>query len=273
MTKKKEHPKIILTKFDPKDYLGKKFGWLKVIEYIGDIHHYTKSESCYVQHLFRCKCKCGNVIITNSSQLKYGVTKSCGCYRRYNTSKLAKTHGLKFTRLYNIHRGMIDRCYYKSHKTYDRYGGRGIRICDEWYTPGVKGNPGFMNFYRWSKKHGYQDNLTIDRIDNDGPYAPWNCRWVTSKVQSNNKSNNEYIYDGEEHLTTPQFDIKYGFPEGTRYVHAKRAGRWSDAAILYGATHKSLKLRKQSKKNVYLDKDRFIHLIPSLEWQQAHKED
>jgi hypothetical protein len=75
---------------------------------------------------------------------------------------------------------MIGRCYRKGHNTYDNYGGRGITICTEWRED-------FLAFREWALSHGYADNLTIDRIDNDGNYEPTNCRWVTVSVQNTNR--------------------------------------------------------------------------------------
>lgn len=86
---------------------------------------------------------------------------------------------------------MKDRCYNPKDKRYKNYGGRGIKICDEWLHS-------FESFYEWSLKNGYQDGLTIDRIDVNGNYEPNNCRWATWDVQCNNRTNNVYIeYNGE----------------------------------------------------------------------------
>ena len=87
---------------------------------------------------------------------------------------------------------MKRRCYNPNNDSYIHYGGRGITVCDEW----LDRENGFNNFYNWSMKNGYDDTLSIDRIDNNGPYAPWNCRWVTIKVQANNKRTNHLLtYD------------------------------------------------------------------------------
>ena len=94
--------------------------------------------------------------------------------------------GRKNTRLYRIYRNMLSRCYNKKASHYLRYGGRGIKVCDEW-----KNN--FKNFYDWSIKNGYSDTLTIDRIDNNSSYYPENCRWVDIKTQSRNTSRTHLV--------------------------------------------------------------------------------
>lgn len=94
-----------------------------------------------------------------------------------------KTHGMRNTRLYNIWINMKSRCHNKNNKFYNRYGGRGIIICDEWKNS-------FINFYNWSIENGYMKNLTIDRINNDGNYEPNNCKWSNMKEQCNNRSSN-----------------------------------------------------------------------------------
>lgn len=100
-----------------------------------------------------------------------------------------KTHGLSHTRLYGIWAGMKHRCTNEKHSSYIHYGGRGIAICDEWLD--------FLSFRSWALSNGYEDELSLDRIDNDGNYCPENCRWVSLEAQANNKRGTvRYSYRG-----------------------------------------------------------------------------
>lgn len=107
-------------------------------------------------------------------------------------NKFNKKHGLSSSRLYRIYNNIKSRCNKSYAKEYENYGGRGIKICDEWL-----GEDGFVNFYNWAVTHGYSDELTIDRIDNDGNYEPENCRWVTHTIQNNNSRHANIVeYNG-----------------------------------------------------------------------------
>lgn len=97
--------------------------------------------------------------------------------------------GRKGTRLYRIYRNMLSRCNNANSPSYLRYGKRGICVCEEWAQ-------NFVSFKDWAYNNGYSDELTIDRIDNDGDYEPKNCRWVTTKDQALNTSRNRFISIG-----------------------------------------------------------------------------
>lgn len=150
---------------------GQRFGRLVVL---GNAEPDKYGASRYL-----CKCDCGNEKIVGISQLKRGTTSSCGCMKiKYGVSKKGEN-----ARLMRIWDGMRDRCLKKHDPNYHNYGGRGITICDEWTDD-------FWEFCKWARGHGYADDLQIDRIDNDGPYSPSNCRWVTPKNNSRNRRNN-----------------------------------------------------------------------------------
>lgn len=169
------------------DLTGQRFGRWTVLRYAG-FHNR--------QSFWECQCDCGKIKNVRSDHLRKGESKSCGCFRTEATAKrnaLTKTkHGMRGTRLYETWHSMKQRCSPSCPKAnYDRYYGRGIRVCPEW-------EHNFEAFYKWALSHGYDDSLSIDRIDNDGNYEPSNCRWVTEEVQANNRSSSRFItYNGE----------------------------------------------------------------------------
>lgn len=172
-----------------KDLTGQRFGYLEVLKRLEN--RMFPGGQTAPQYL--CKCACGNEVVVLGQQLVHGRATSCGCYRAEAARKKFTTHGLSNTRLSRIWRGMKDRCCNPKSKIYKHYGGRGITVCDEW-------KDSFESFYEWAMSNGYSDELSIDRINNDGNYEPLNCRWVDDKHQCNNRRSNHVItYNGETH--------------------------------------------------------------------------
>lgn len=187
-----------------RDLTGLVFGRLTAIK----LNHRDNNSNSF----WLCKCICGNKSVVRIGDLTSGNTTSCGCYRTERSNealiKRSITHGETGTRLYNIWRSMKQRCNYKKHIGYERYGGRGIGICDEW-------NNSYESFKDWAMFSGYEDNLTIDRINNDGNYEPNNCRWVDHRSQANNRRYNKKLSYKGEVLTISEWAEKLGVNKST----------------------------------------------------------
>lgn len=181
-----------------KDLKGQKFDKLTVIKQVKS----RNNNSWWL-----CKCECGNYKEIDGSHLKRGYTKSCGCEQGPK-----KKHNKCNTRIYKIWEGINYRCNCKNinSQNYKNYYLRNIKICDEWAND-------FMNFYNWAINSGYSDNLTIDRIDNNGDYEPNNCRWVNYKTQANNRRNNIIIKYNNEKRTLKEWSEILGIDYNILY--------------------------------------------------------
>ena len=163
-------------------------------------------------------CECGVKKIVRANRVRSGETKSCGCY----LIDIATTHNMAYSPENGIWRGIKKRCYNKNDKRYDRYGGRGIRVSEEWINS-------FETFYRDmgarpSNKH------SIERIDNDGDYCKENCKWATMKEQCMNRSSNHRLMYKGEMRSLKEISIMTKFPYKT-LAGRIRAGWTLDNAI------------------------------------------
>ncbi len=203
---------------------GKKFGRLTVIKRVED------NSKGMTQYLCECDCENKTKKIILWQSLKSGNTKSCGCLQKEATIKFnlntngkyksTHKHKLSKTRIYKIHSSMKQRCYNPNDENYHHYGGRNIRICDEWI-----GDDGFINFYNWSMENGYTEKLTIERIDVNGNYDPNNCKWATKKEQANNRTNTTYITFRGVTKTTLEWSIEKNIPLKTLNYRLRK--NWS----------------------------------------------
>ena len=164
---------------------GRRFGRLVAVKDAGRDHR--------KQVLWLCRCDCGSTKTAIASRLLGGNVRSCGCLHADVLKDMATKHGLvrdqntgKRARLYNAWKKMKQRCYNPNDPKYENYGGRGIAVCEEWVGD-------YKAFHDWAMGNGYRDDLTIDRINNDGNYEPGNCRWADSKTQANNRRQRRYL--------------------------------------------------------------------------------
>lgn len=206
------------------DLTGKRFGRYVVVGRADDMI----SPSGRHRIMWNCKCDCGNYKSVLGASLTAGTVVSCGCYKAELKKDLLTTHGEtvggKPSHLYRVWDGMKARCYNPKKTYYPIYGGRGIKMCDEWHYS-------FEAFRDWAMANGYANNLTIDRIDNNGDYCPENCRWVTIKEQNNNKSNSHYlIYNGEK-KTIAQWAEETGFSFHLLYLRIAKGMSVEDALL------------------------------------------
>lgn len=191
------------------DLTGRKFERLTVIKRVDDAVIPSSGKKV---HRYLCKCDCGAEKIIRKCHLTHGSIRSCGCLQRETLGNLRRKHGFSHKeRLYSVWLDMKERCRNKNNNHYMSYGGRGIKVCEEW-------NNDYLSFRNWCLSNGYKEdikasgrnNLTIDRIDVDGNYEPDNCRFITNKENCLNKRNT--MSDSERYKICPvcgsRFEVK-----------------------------------------------------------------
>lgn len=195
-------------------------------------HSLTCIRPAYLTHdrklywLFRCDC--GNYRILQARAFRtneyYHACKECT--KKYRINK-CKTHGDSYTRLYKTWSAMIERCNDIKNKN---YGGRGIKVCDEWHE--------YENFKIWALNNGYSDDLTIDRVDVDGNYEPSNCRWADMEIQSNNKRTNHYITYNGQTKTISQWSKIFNINKNSIYYRSQSKNFNTPEEIIFGKINK-----------------------------------
>lgn len=220
------------------DLTGMKFGRLKVIKLSKEV----KSGKRFRKYWW-CLCDCGNSHEVRTDGLTSGNVKSCGCMKKeqdkYNLTdkyQFKPKYEVQNRRLYQVWRGMNARCYNINDNRYDRYGKRGIIVCEEWKD--------FDTFAKWALKNNYSDNLTLDRIDNNGNYEPSNCKWSTVKEQCRNRSTNILVEYNDKLITLKELSEIIGISYSCINARYKRGKRGYD--LIKPVT----KPYKNSKKNI-----------------------
>lgn len=171
--------------------IGKKYGRWTVIEIL-DVSP-TK---------FMCRCDCGREYATFRRSLVTGGSSGC----KWCHNKIAKiSHNMTGTKLHRAWGDMKSRCVNPKNDFFKNYGGRGISVCEEWQT--------FEPFRDWSFANGYSEELSIDRINNNGNYEPSNCRWATAREQSLNKRSTRFVTINGEKITLHELAEKSGIPK------------------------------------------------------------
>ena len=199
---------IMKANYKDEKWIGQKFNRLTVIAF--ERLHYK--HGTHINWIVRCDC--GTLKSVAPYRILNGNTKSCGCLKSENTIAYNKTakkkHGGRNERLYRIWRSMKERCFCETSKDYNNWGGRGIVVCDEWKDD-------YAEFRNWALANGYEDDLTIDRIDVDGNYCPQNCRWVDWRTQSSNRQTTMRFAVNGEIKTLPELADEYGIKYTTLY--------------------------------------------------------
>ena len=213
-----------------------------------------------------CKCDCGNVVVVGGVQLRNGQKRSCGCLekerlRAFNEQMKANAKYEKPSKINHAWANMKYRCYNKNALEYSSYGGRGIRVCDEWMK--------FKPFEKWALENGYAEGLTLDRIDVNGNYEPSNCRWIDQRRQLRNKRDTIYIEYNGERKPLIDFCEELGVPYDRAFLRIKN-GKTDVSEILskeklkFKLSEDGLKkLSQRSKVPYYLEKDGVIHRFDS----------
>ena len=157
--------------------------------------------------MWECQCDCGKRSVVRAAHLISGATRSCGCdCGRWKRDPIAAKYPARLRRVW---KNMKQRCYNPKSDSFKCHGEKGVVVCEEWER--------FVPFAEWAINNGYQDHLTLDRIDNDGNYEPSNCRWATMKEQQNNRGNNRRITFNEKTQTMAMWAEELGVSHSLIY--------------------------------------------------------
>lgn len=197
---------------------GDRFNKLLILKQVENVREKTGHK----RRAFLCRCDCGNIVIIKGHDFNKNRI-SCGHCGK-NKSKEKTKKDIKVDKLYRIWYGMKKRCEDPQNHAFHYYGGKGVRICNEW-----KGDNGYDNFKTWAMNNGYSDKLSIDRINPNGDYSPDNCRWADSKTQMRNRTNNIHINFNGEMKVLSEVVEETGVKYGMLYSRIKKGMNVEDA--------------------------------------------
>lgn len=201
------------------EMIGRSFTKLTVIKFIGYRQYKTHRDKIWL-----CRCSCGNETTAIGYSLRHGGKTSCGCKRKEELGARRRTHGMTNTPEYRVWSYMLTRCYYKKHKHYNNYGGRGIGVDINWRGPN-----GFKQFYtdmgpRPSPKH------TIERVDNNLSYGPDNCIWLERRLQARNQRKTIWLEYAGQRRSVAEWAERIGIPRPT--LHNRIRSGWSPEKVI-----------------------------------------
>lgn len=201
------------------DLTGKRFSRLTVKEFVPTESRHSR---------FQVVCDCGTEKTVLGQALINGTTVSCGCFNKELLSKMGTTHGMsgssnkKRERVYRIWAGMMDRCEWAGHPSFERYGAKGIRVCQKWHN--------FEGFFA-DMGRPPTDKHSIDRIDTTKGYSPDNCRWADRRQQSINKTCSVWFRLGVDVLHISELCNRFNLSHKAIRARAVRRGNDCEAAL------------------------------------------
>lgn len=198
----------------------------------------------YNAKLYKARCAiCGFETIRTLSHIK--KTRECKHVDATGRYIDNKTHPKEDMRLYRILSKIKQRCYNKNNKNYNRYGGRGIYVCDQWLNDN-------SSFVEWAYENGYSKELTIDRIDSGGPYSPDNCRWITNKDNARYKSTTNLYTVNDLTMTGKQWSLYLGLGVNRINTYAREYGKEETCKfIAWYLEHPEIKEKVKSHTSYY----------------------